>query len=71
MNSPAALPASKKHLQLYPECPILSRVSWECPILSGVSDLKLDMSTHGTVRNVSGPVRNVSGPVRSCPECVR
>ena len=67
MNSPAALPASKKHLRLYPECPILSRVSWECPILSGVSN------TVRSVRFETGHVNTWYCPecVRSCPECVR
>ena len=57
----------------YPECPIVSGSYPECPVcpmLYGVSSLKLDMSTHGHVRNMSGPVRNMSGPVRTCPESV-
>ena len=54
-------------LQLYPECPILSRVSWECPILSGVSN------TVRSVRFETGHVNTWYCPecVRSCPECVR
>ena len=53
----------------------IRELSSDCPIavsgVSGVSDLKLDMSTRGPVRNVSGPVRSSPESVRSCPEHVR